>query len=218
MQDNTPRTSAALDLQNSPGEKTGTARMIAETLSLTRWEWFKLRRRRLPWILLFVSVLLLQITFWSAYALFRVGDEVALGDGGTASVSGAFLELLAFPNNAVIGLAISHGFSNHPHHDPGRLAHRHRIRVGHGAHRPDARRRPLAVAGVQAAARRAAGRWRADRRGAQHGAEQLHRLADPGRRRLAGRVGGLGRGGAHRSARPSSGCCPTWRSACSLPS
>ena len=49
--------------------------MIAETLSLTRWEWFKLRRRRLPWILLFVSVLLLQITFWSAYALFRVGDD-----------------------------------------------------------------------------------------------------------------------------------------------
>ena len=85
--------------------------MIAEVLSLTRWEWFKLRRRRLPWILLFVSVLLLQITFWSAYALFRVGDDVALGDGGTASVSGAFLELLAFPNNAVIGLAISHGFS-----------------------------------------------------------------------------------------------------------
>ena len=71
--------------------------MIAETLSLTRWEWFKLRRRRLPWILLFVSVLLLQITFWSAYALFRVGDEVTLGDGGAASVSGAFLELLAFP-------------------------------------------------------------------------------------------------------------------------
>ena len=85
--------------------------MIAEVLSLTRWEWFKLRRRRMPWILLFVSVLLLQITFWSAYALFRVGDEVTLGDGGAASVSGAFLELLAFPNNAVIGLAISHGFS-----------------------------------------------------------------------------------------------------------
>ena len=85
--------------------------MITDVLSLTRWEWFKLRRRRMPWILLFVSVLLLQITFWSAYALFRVGDEVTLGDGGAASVSGEFLELLAFPNNAVIGLAISHGFS-----------------------------------------------------------------------------------------------------------
>ena len=85
--------------------------MITEVLSLTRWEWFKLRRRRMPWILLFVSVLLLQVTFWSAYAFFRVGDEVTLGDGGSASVSGAFLELLAFPNIAVIGLAISHGFS-----------------------------------------------------------------------------------------------------------
>lgn len=86
--------------------------MIAETLSLTRWEWFKLRRRRLPWILLFVSVLLLQIMFWGAYALFRVSAEVTLGDGGTtASASGEFLEVLAFPNITIPGLAFSHGFT-----------------------------------------------------------------------------------------------------------
>ena len=50
--------------------------MIADVLSLTRLEWFKLRHRRMPWILLILSVLL-QITFWGAYAVFRVGDEHA---------------------------------------------------------------------------------------------------------------------------------------------
>ena len=85
--------------------------MIADVLSLTRLEWYKLRHRRMPWILLLLSVLLVQITFWGAYAVFRVGADVALGDGGgTASVSGDFLEVLAFPNIAVIGLAVSHGF------------------------------------------------------------------------------------------------------------
>ena len=85
--------------------------MISEVLSLTRWEWFKLRRRRMPWILLILSVLLLQITFWGAYAVFRVGEEVTLGDGGsTAGIGGDFLEFLTFPNSAVIGLTVSHGF------------------------------------------------------------------------------------------------------------
>ena len=85
--------------------------MIADVLSLTRLEWYKLRHRRMPWILLLLSVLLVQITFWGAYAVFRVGADVALGDGGgTASVSGDFLDILAFPNIAVIGLAVSHGF------------------------------------------------------------------------------------------------------------
>ena len=85
--------------------------MIADVLSLTRWEWFKLRRRRMPWILLVISVLLLQITFWGAYAVLRVGEAVTLGDGGsTASVGGDFLEVLAFPNNAIIGLVVAHGF------------------------------------------------------------------------------------------------------------
>ena len=85
--------------------------MIADVLSLARWEWFKLRRRRMPWILLILSVLLVQIYFWGAYALFRVGEELTLGDGSsTASVGGDFLEVLAFPNIAVLGLAVAHGF------------------------------------------------------------------------------------------------------------
>ena len=84
--------------------------MITDVLSLTRWEWFKLRRRRMPWILLTLSVLLLQLTFWADYRLFRAGEEVMFGDGGgTASVGEGFLEALAFPNSAVVGLLIAHG-------------------------------------------------------------------------------------------------------------
>ena len=84
--------------------------MIGEALNLTRWEWFKLRRRRLPWILLAVSLLLLQLTYWADYRSFRAGEEVMFGDGGdTASAGGGLPEALAFPNSAVFGLVISHG-------------------------------------------------------------------------------------------------------------
>lgn len=85
--------------------------MIGEVLNLTRWEWFKLRRRRIPWILLAVSVLLLQIAYWGAYAVFRIGEDVTFGAGGRVSVGGEFHEVLAFPNSAGIGLAFSHGFN-----------------------------------------------------------------------------------------------------------
>ena len=79
--------------------------MTAQVLSLTRLEWCKLRHRRMPWILLILSVLLVQITFWGAYAVFRVGDDVTFGNGGAG-----FLEALAFPNIALIGLSVSHEF------------------------------------------------------------------------------------------------------------
>ena len=47
--------------------------MITHILSLTRWEWFKLRRRRMPWILLIIAVALAQLIFWSTYAFFQSG-------------------------------------------------------------------------------------------------------------------------------------------------
>ena len=85
--------------------------MIAEVLALTRWEWFKLRRRRLPWILLLVNVLLMQITFWASYGLYRANDEITLGvDPSTGIVGAVPPEVLALPNSAVFGLLTSHGF------------------------------------------------------------------------------------------------------------
>lgn len=45
--------------------------MIVHILRLTVWEWHKLRRRLLPWILLGIVVILMQVALWGAYAVHR---------------------------------------------------------------------------------------------------------------------------------------------------
>ena len=40
-------------------------------LRLTQWEWFKLRRRWLPWILLAIMVILTQVFLWGAYVAYH---------------------------------------------------------------------------------------------------------------------------------------------------
>ena len=45
--------------------------MIAHILRLTGWEWYKLQRRWMPWILLAVMVLFNQVGFWGAYVGYR---------------------------------------------------------------------------------------------------------------------------------------------------
>ena len=42
-------------------------------LSLTRWEWFKLRRRWMPWVLLAILVVFPQIGLVGSYFIYR-GD------------------------------------------------------------------------------------------------------------------------------------------------
>ena len=88
--------------------------MTSQVLSLTRLEWFKLRHRRMPWILLGITVLLVQVAFWSSYALFRSGQMTAgeVGEQGSVSVSTdeRFLELFAFPTSLTNGLIVAHGF------------------------------------------------------------------------------------------------------------
>ena len=42
--------------------------MIVHVLRLTRWEWFKLRKRWMPWILLIVALAVVQATLWGFYA------------------------------------------------------------------------------------------------------------------------------------------------------
>lgn len=88
--------------------------MITDVLSLTRWEWFKLRHRRLPWILLAITALLVQVNFWVSYALFR-GGNVEMGEGGesgavTVSTSDQFVEMFAFPTSLANGLIVGRGF------------------------------------------------------------------------------------------------------------
>ena len=41
--------------------------VIAEVLRLTRWEWFKLRRRWMPWVLLAIAAAFAQLGLWGGY-------------------------------------------------------------------------------------------------------------------------------------------------------
>ncbi len=57
--------------------------MIVHVLRLIRWEWFKLRKRWMPWILLIVALAVVQATLWGFYASYgNVGSEYHDGFGG----------------------------------------------------------------------------------------------------------------------------------------
>ena len=56
--------------------------MIVHVLRLTRWEWYKLRKRWMPWILLIVALAVVQATLWGFYASYgNVGSEYDDGYG-----------------------------------------------------------------------------------------------------------------------------------------
>jgi len=58
--------------------------MIATVARLTRWEWFKLRKRWMPWILLVLLVLFSQIGIVGSYFNYRSvsdGGQIPLGQG-----------------------------------------------------------------------------------------------------------------------------------------
>ena len=61
--------------------------MIGHLANLTRWEWFKLRSRRMPWILLTILVLFTQLFIWGnffAYLNSRGAEEqFTMGRGGS---------------------------------------------------------------------------------------------------------------------------------------
>ncbi len=64
--------------------------MIVYVLRLTSWEWFKLRRRWMPWIMLAVAVVLTQIAVWASYALFHnesLQDALSAGSFSTTYVN-----------------------------------------------------------------------------------------------------------------------------------
>lgn len=45
--------------------------MITTVLTLARWEWFKLQRRWMTWILLLFAVLFAQLSVWGSFAAYR---------------------------------------------------------------------------------------------------------------------------------------------------
>jgi len=54
-------------------------------MRLTLWEWFKLRRRRMPLVLLIVAVILTQMGLWFAYAAYHNETLQAVASGSVAS-------------------------------------------------------------------------------------------------------------------------------------
>ena len=66
--------------------------MITSVLNLARWEWFKLRRRWMPWILLAVAVVFVQIGVWVAYAAYHNETLQEFASGGS-SYLGATIEV-----------------------------------------------------------------------------------------------------------------------------
>lgn len=63
-----------------------------QVLRLTRWEWFKLRRLRMPWALLAVAVLVSQLGIWFNYAAYHNATVQEVMEGGTASYGMAWDE------------------------------------------------------------------------------------------------------------------------------
>ena len=45
--------------------------MIAQVVRLTRWEWFKLRKRWMPWVLVFIAVAIAQATLWGMFYSYK---------------------------------------------------------------------------------------------------------------------------------------------------
>ena len=50
--------------------------MIAELANLVRWEWFKLQRRWMPWILLAVLVLVTQLSILGTWFAFNLSENI----------------------------------------------------------------------------------------------------------------------------------------------
>ena len=74
--------------------------MTAQVLSLTRWEWYKLRHRWMPWILLFIVTALPQMSLWGSVS-------GTFGSETEQAVRGADSTRLLFPNSVVGGLLVA---------------------------------------------------------------------------------------------------------------
>ena len=61
--------------------------MIAHIANLVRWEWFKTRRRWMPWILLILPLLFTQLTLWGTCFAYRAPISINTG----MSSSGVFM-------------------------------------------------------------------------------------------------------------------------------
>ena len=60
--------------------------LIRQVLLLTKWEWYKIRRLRMPWILLAIAVLVSQLGIWVDYAAYHNDTVQEVFSGGSTTV------------------------------------------------------------------------------------------------------------------------------------
>ncbi len=65
--------------------------LITHVLRLTKWEWFKLRRRWMPWILLAIALLISQLGIWVSYVAYH-NDTIQEFLGGPSYFVAEFAE------------------------------------------------------------------------------------------------------------------------------
>ena len=67
--------------------------MTQEVFGLVRWDWFKLRRRWMPWILLLVLLLFSQIQVWGQYFNYKRIENQLSGSQFGFSIGGQMYHL-----------------------------------------------------------------------------------------------------------------------------
>ena len=65
---------------------------MQQVLHLSKWEWFKLRRLRMPWVLLVVALLVSQLGIWTSYLAYHNDTVQQVVTGTFASYSVSFEE------------------------------------------------------------------------------------------------------------------------------
>ena len=69
--------------------------MISQVLLLTRWEWYKLSRRRIPWVLLVIAMIVPQAVLWGSFFAFQFESRSR--------------DAFVLPNSLTTGLGLTHG-------------------------------------------------------------------------------------------------------------
>ena len=69
--------------------------MISQVLLLTRWEWYKLSRRRIPWVLLVIAMIVPQAMLWGSFFAFQFESRSR--------------DAFVLPNSLTTGLGLTHG-------------------------------------------------------------------------------------------------------------
>ena len=78
--------------------------MIAQVLRLTRWEFFKVRKRWMPWILLGIVVIVTQISVWGSFSAYQ-SSRAPLA----AEFSASFESSVTHPDGGLIELSVQCG-------------------------------------------------------------------------------------------------------------